>query len=83
MSELANSGINSEFHNFSLFGIGKPSEKQLERQRKRAIKKDPMVEVTGCMKPEKRGLISATLLGGVQQATAMAKYKKEIGRAHV
>ena len=49
MSEIANSEINSEHHNFSLFGIGKPSAKQLERQRKRAIKKDPMVEVTGCM----------------------------------
>lgn len=76
--ELANQEINSEFHNFSLFGIGKPSEKQKERQRKRALKKDPMFELTGCMKPEKRNMIAATLTGGIQQASAVSKYKKDM-----
>lgn len=70
---------NENFHDFSLFGIGKPSEKQRQRQEAKALKKDPMFELTGCMKPRKIRLVGAVLSGGgAQQIAIVKKYNDDM-----
>lgn len=62
--------------NFQLFGIGKPSAKQIAKR----AKKDVNQQITGCVKPKAlaTGIGGLLLGGGVAQVALLNKYKKDM-----
>ncbi len=69
-------GFNGEKQsNFQIFGIGKPSAKQLAKKEK----KDVNQQITGCVKPKAVGIgVANVLTGGVANLALAKKYKADM-----
>ena len=66
---------NQDYSNFQIFGIGKPSKKQIEKR----LKKHPEFGITGCVKPSMSKAIHGNLLtAGMGSFAINEKYRKDL-----